>query len=71
MREWSYSLTTNTIWFDKDYGRVEAEDYHKARELAVNKLTEDVAEINRRLDGFATLSINVDEVSIEEIESPK
>lgn len=67
IQEWSYSATTNTIWSDSDYGRVEAEDEGEALRLAKEKLTQDFNEMNRRLEGFSKVYINLDNVEVVKI----
>jgi hypothetical protein len=49
MKQFSYSVSTNTIWASFDFGYVVAENIEEARILAEKKLSEDFKKANEAL----------------------
>jgi hypothetical protein len=62
----SYSLSTNTIWFGGDSGTIEAHSYEEAKSLAQKEIEQHLVEINKRLEGLDTIEVSIDSIEIEE-----
>ena len=46
MANWSYTVSSNSLWTSFDYGTVEADTYEEAYEKAYTKLKEDFDFVN-------------------------
>ena len=68
MTKYSFSISTNTIWFDGDNGELMAYNYNDAREKAQNVIRKRIEQINRKLDGLDIFNIDLEEIQIKEIE---
>lgn len=64
MKNWEYSLTTNTIWTSFDYGQVQAETREEALILAEKSLKEELNLVNKIL-AFNHYKIEMDFSQIE------
>lgn len=67
-KKYSFSISTNTIWFDGDNGELMAYNYNEAREKAQNVIRKRIEQINRKLDGLDIFNIDLEEIEINEIE---
>lgn len=66
MKTWSYTLSTNTIWFDLDFGTVTANNKEDATALAKDEITLNLQLMNKMLNGFAKIEVNLDNIEITE-----
>ena len=68
MKNYEYSLSTNTIWTSFDYGNVKANDKEEATLKAIEELKYNLEKCNAALqfsDNTAHFSINMDFSQIE------
>lgn len=66
MKQWNYSVSSNSVWTSFDYGTVEAETYEEALEKAKAELKENFDKVNEILNSQdETFTIDYDERYIE------
>jgi hypothetical protein len=75
IKEWTYSISTETIWTSFDYGTVKAKNYDEALEKAKEQLRYDFKKANEILascdptKGF-TIEYDESQIEIKEIVQP-
>lgn len=72
MKKYSYSLSTNTIWTNFDFGEVTAQSKSEAKKKAIEEIQYNFDKVNDVLNsadvtaGFK-IEINIDNLIVEEI----
>lgn len=62
---WNYNCSSNVVWGSFDYGQVVAKSEEEAISKAKLKVAKEIEEINNRLEGLGTISINLDELVVK------